>query len=734
MRRTGRLFIALVLGCATVLASAPSAQVRRWPSSKPPAPWPASRTALPPFEIRTIGNGLRVVVVAQHEQPVVSAQLLVMAGAALDPPGKGGLANLVAALLDQGTTSLRVSGIAEAVEAAGAELTVLSGMDATFVQMNVLAERLSGGLEILSSVTRSPSFPREELERQRQQLRAALRANYADPAYIADAAFARLVYGRHPYGRPADGTPDSTSRITRDDLVAFHRRHYVPNRSELAIVGDVDVSRAFADAERAFGTWESRAVADMSPEALPAPAPRMVIVDVPGAQQTEVRMGGLTVSRLHPDAESLDLAVRLLAGEGANPVLKSIRDGGGVTATFDGYRDAGVVRAGTRLPRASETSASVTVEAVRLLSDEWRRLGIGKGVTDRTLDPIGRRTAAGDPMGLETPGSISTRVLTALLYGRPLESLATSADRLLALTPDDVTRVARQHLPVEALTTVVVGNAAALAPRLKRLVDDATVFAVVPLSALSLDADDLQRSSAPPPATLALPPEATPADRVRARSVVSLAAKAAGGVDRIRDLAGLRADGQTVMLTPDGPLTATSSTTFQYPDRMLMRLDVSGQVLVQVFDAGHAWLSDAHGPRDASEPMRRDLEAVVARDWLVLFKAVLADQMAGRRLPDETGRSGESLLAAEFWSPRLPPVRLVVDASTGRLVRVSYQVAGPVGLEVVDDVFSDFRLVGGLQVPHRIVTRRDGVAVHERTLSAVVADPALAAGLFSKPK
>ena len=310
---------ALVLAMAGTV----SAQVKGWPTEKPPTPLPAKAAPFPPYETRTLGNGMRVVVVTQNEQPVVSAQLLVMAGSALDPPGKGGLASLVAALLDQGTTTHKAVEIAEAVEAAGAELTVTSGLDATFAQMTVLADGLAFGLETLSSVVRTPSFPREELERQRQQLRSALRLSYGDPSYLADAVFARLVYGRHPYGLPPDGTPESTSSITRNDLVAFHRQHYVPGRCILAIVGDVDAPRAFAEADRVFGGWEMRSVPeDPMPGAPLSRVAHAVVVDMPDAEQTEIRVGALAIPRGHAQALPLDIAVRTLGGDGDNRLLR----------------------------------------------------------------------------------------------------------------------------------------------------------------------------------------------------------------------------------------------------------------------------------------------------------------------------------------------------------------------------------------------------------------------------
>ena len=403
-----------------------------------------------------------------------------------------------------------------------------------------------------------------------------------------------------------------------------------------------------------------------------------------------------------------------------------------VAAAFDANRDAGVVRVSARTAAAtSQVSAGSTIDALHLIVDEWRRLALGGGVTDEAIEPVKTRAAGREPLGFETPGSISTRVLTAILHGRPLEELGAYGERVRSLTAEPVKWAAVGYLPTSAFTVVVVGHAGNLAPELRKAgLEDVRV---VRLSALDLGADDLQRGSSPP--SSAMPPsQVSSADWVRARSVFSFAAVSAGGVDLIRGVTALRAEGDTVMHTPAGPLAARSVTMTQYPDRTRIQLTMPGGALVQVYNAGHAWLADSHGPRDATEAMRRDFAALAARDWVALFKAALADELTGRRLTDETGSGGKTLAVAEVWSDRLPPVRVAVDAARGRLVRISYQVPGPAGPETVEELFDDFRVVGGILMPHRMVTRRDGVAILEKTLSALTVNPVLPAGIFDKPR
>ncbi len=282
---------ALVLGAVFPLPA--RAQMRDWPSERPPRPLPAREAKFPPYSVRTLSNGLQVIAVSQNEQPSVSLRLIVRAGGAQDPADKPGVATLAAALLDQGTTTKDAEQIATAIDSIGGALGTGAGSDLSFVNAIVMKDSLGLGLDLVSDLARHPAFAAEEIERQRQQVLSGLQVSYDDPDYLAGVVFDRVVYGAHPYGRPDSGTPSSIASISRQDLLAFHRAWYGANNAILAIVGDVTADEAFAGAERAFGSWEK--APNTAPRA-PDPPPstrRVVVIDRPGAVQTEIRVGNI---------------------------------------------------------------------------------------------------------------------------------------------------------------------------------------------------------------------------------------------------------------------------------------------------------------------------------------------------------------------------------------------------------------------------------------------------------
>src|SRR5262249_36530150 len=188
---------------------------------RPPVPLHGRVVNLPPYEIQTLENGLKVVAVLHHEQPAVSMRLLIRAGSAADPKGKLGLVHELASLLDQGTESKSAGELADQIDFIGGAMGAGAATDLTFLNMIVMKDSFETGMRMLSDMARHPAFSQVEIDRQRQQTISALGVSLQDPEWVADAVFDRLVYGFHPYGMPHTGTPETIANITRDDLVAF---------------------------------------------------------------------------------------------------------------------------------------------------------------------------------------------------------------------------------------------------------------------------------------------------------------------------------------------------------------------------------------------------------------------------------------------------------------------------------------------------------------------------------
>lgn len=486
-----RLLAVLLLAGWTGSATASDQQ---WPESRPPSPLPAKSVDFPPYQLKTLANGLQVLVVLHHEQPSVSFRLLVRAGAMQEPEAKPGVASFVASLLNQGTATRSAGQIALQVDSAGGIIASGSGNELSFVSGAVIKDQTELLLSIASDLAQNPAFAPEEIDRQRRQMLSSLQVSYDDPDYLAGLVFDRLVFGFHPYGRPNEGTPESITKITRDDLVAFHKAWFVPNNSLLAVVGDLTAEEAFAAADKAFGSWQRRDVPAIKTIEPPQPTQRVIVIDRPGSAQTEIRVGHIGVARTHPDFLPLDLAVRILGGEGANRLFGVLRSERGLTygasAEFHTYKGGGDIVAET------DTRSSATAQSLKLMVEEFWRLQ-KESVSQGELTGAQEFLAGNFPLTIESPGAIAQQVLAHLFYGLDLSEIETYRDRVVRATPADIQRVAKQFLKPDKLSIVLVGDASVFADQLAK--EGFANFERIPLAQLDISSPTLKNTRPPTP-------------------------------------------------------------------------------------------------------------------------------------------------------------------------------------------------------------------------------------------
>jgi zinc protease len=715
--------VALLIGLAV------RAPAQTWPSERPPRPLAARDVKFPPYAIKTLENGLQVIAVSHHEQPAVSLRLLVRAGAAQDPTDKPGVASLAAMLLDQGTqgTPARsAQDIAQSIDQIGGALGTGAGTDLTFVNAVVMKDSFDFALSLVSDVARNPAFAPEEIDRQRQQILSSLKVSYEDPEYLANVVFDRLVYGFHPYGKPNSGTPESISRLTRDDLVAFHKAYFAPNNAILAIVGDITPEEAFKGAQRAFGNWERRPDATpLTPPAPPEPTRRVVIVDRPGAVQTEIRVGHLAVPRKHPDYLAVDLATKILGGEGSNRLHRVLRSERGLTygasADLETMRQAGDIVAET------DTRSESTGEALRLVVDEYWKLQrerVGVGELEGAKDYL----SGSFPLTIETPSDIALQVLNAVFYGLDLEDLQTFRDRVMAVTVDDIQRVAKTYFKPDRLSIVLVGDASVFAKQLAGA--GFPEFERISLSDLDLTAADLRRIPRPAPA--AKDQEQARAADAPASRLIQRAIDAKGGLERLRAVRTARADTQTTLVTSDGRVQTASSTYIAYPDRYRVEAVLPSGRLVQVYAGGDAWVRGPNGLAEASPAERERFRAGAKRDIISLLLRAERGEVAARALP-EVRDGAQRLQVLELAPGTSDAVTLFLDPATALVVKQRYTSNGPAGPAESEEVFSDYRVVDGIQVAFRAVVRQAGATVVEREVTRFAINIPLDDALFRKP-
>jgi zinc protease len=466
-----RGFCRVLLGAGLAVGLFAGAAAAQYPKTPPP-PGPLTPAPFPPFREVTLPNGLRILVVESHKQPIVSISLSFGAGSVHDPTGKEGLAEMVAGLLTKGAGERTAEQIAETIEGAGGSLTAGAGNDFLTVSASVLTQSLPLAFSLLADVVMRPTFPASEVDLLRTQTLSGLQVALSQPETIASNAFRKALYGEHPYARSA--TPSTVGAITRDDITAFHRSRLRPGGALLVLAGDVTLSQARRLALQSFQGWLGTP-AEAPPARPPAErtATELVLVHRPGSVQSNILVGNLTWSPTDPRHYAAIVANKVLGGGTDSRLFLILREQ--KSWTYGAYSGLTRRRGIGYFTASAEVRTEVTDSALTELLTQLRRIGNEPIPPAEFEDSKGALTGS-YPLSIETADEVANAVANARLYGLPADYVQTYRVRLGEVTPAAAQAAARAAIRPEAAVIVVVGDAQKLYDRVKgiaptRLVD-----------------------------------------------------------------------------------------------------------------------------------------------------------------------------------------------------------------------------------------------------------------------
>ncbi|MDX2276855.1 MAG: pitrilysin family protein [Hyphomonadaceae bacterium] len=423
---------------------------------QPPSPGAAVAAIVPATAERTLANGLRVIVASDHDLPLISANLRVSYGAAVDPRARAGLAGITADLLNKGTTTRSATEIASQIESLGASLAAGAGADSSTLALQTISNQAEDAFTLFADVARNPTFAGEELERSQQQSLDGLSVALSDPGSLVGLAMPRAIYGDAPYGGVA--SPRSIAAITRDEAALYHRTYWRPDAAVLVISGDVSAEDGFALAERHFGDW-ARPAAPLpaQPDASAnAGAPRTIVIDLPDTGQAAVSMGVIGAPRTGPDFFPLLLANDIMGGGYSSRLSQEIRIRRGLS--YGAYSGFSPRRAPGPIIASAQTRNDAAVQVAELMAAEFERIGS----TDATPAEITARKASliGDfGRDVETTAGVAGQLSALALFGLPPSRLATYVDDVNAVDAAQVRAAGARYLDQDTADLVVAGDA-----------------------------------------------------------------------------------------------------------------------------------------------------------------------------------------------------------------------------------------------------------------------------------
>jgi zinc protease len=415
---------------------------------------PSSAADINPVRFVT-PNGITVLFLEQHYLPTVEVHALVKAGSAQDSPEKAGLANLVASLLDEGTTTRSSKQIAEQIDFVGGALAAKASEDFTTVSVRVLKKDADLGIGLLADVLMHPAFHRQEFERVRAQIVGEIASDEDDPGHVALKAFNQLVFHGHPYRWPANGSEESLNKISVADVQQFHAREYLPNQTIMAIVGDLTQDQASTLVQTHFGSWKKGTPAPFSPKK-PTPVERKMVqlIDKDLTQSTII-LGHTGISRTSPDYYPITVMNYILgAGGFSSRLMDSIRDKQGLAYGVMSHFDTRLMPGAFMVNLQTRTEA--TNQAITGVLQELKGMRESP-VSDQELNDAKAFIVGSFPLRIDTSAKLAQVLAQVEFYNLGLDYFTQYPKAIEKVTKDDVLRVAKQYLDPQHYALVVVG-------------------------------------------------------------------------------------------------------------------------------------------------------------------------------------------------------------------------------------------------------------------------------------
>lgn len=435
--------------------------------TRAPGPGASRPVPIPVFDRRELGSGLVLACAPRRTVPLVEIELLLSAGGERSPSDRPGLAQLTAALLDEG--SLRRSGpeLSAALERRGGALATSCDWNAASIRLSLPSSELQLGFDLLAELLFEPSFPSSELERLRRQSLAELARRVDQPGVLADEELARGLYPGTVYAEPLLGTGRSLGTISREEIVEFHRENYALRSARLVVAGDFDPEAAAALAESTLAPRvRASPNGDVRVEASDSPTIRSVIVDRPGAAQTELRIGQVGIPRRHPDRTAMGFLNSLFGGKFTSRVNLNLRERLGITyGAFSRLTDRR--SAGPFTVACAVSNQAVGLAATEILR-ELDRLRT-EPVDPSELEETRSYLLGVLPYGLQTIEGLASRLRDIALFDLPLDQMERTIVEYRSLDAEQLLELARRQVHPERSLIVAAGPASELAAQLEPL-------------------------------------------------------------------------------------------------------------------------------------------------------------------------------------------------------------------------------------------------------------------------
>ena len=403
-----------------------------------------------------LANGIVLLVAERPAVPIVAVRIFMRAGAVLDPPDRAGLANLTGSLLTRGTAKRTGPELDSSIEFVGGSVEASAGRDGMTASLAVLKRDLPLGLDLLSEVVLTPTFPEAEVQRRVARIQASIKRSEEDPGTVAWRALSRLIFPNHPYGAPVEGTIESVGKLTRDDVLAFYRERVRPDTAIISVVGAVTVDEARREVLARFGVWPRPGTPPPTvASATPASSPQTVWITKDLTQAT-IMLGRQGIRQTHPDYFPLAVASYVLGGGSASRLYGRVREEGGLAYAV--YSSLSPGKYGASLAVSAQTRTAEVPKVIDALRAELGRM-TREPVDERELRLAKDYLIGSFPLRLDTSSKVADFLVAIEEQGLGLDYADRYKAEVAKVTVADVQRMAAKYFTPDGFNQVVVGAA-----------------------------------------------------------------------------------------------------------------------------------------------------------------------------------------------------------------------------------------------------------------------------------
>jgi zinc protease len=636
---------------------------------------------LPPLKVPdpvevTLSNGMKILLLEDHELPLVSGAALIRTGNLFDPSTKRGLAGLTGEVLRSGGTKTRTGDqLDQDLENVAASIESQIGETSATLTFSCLKDNTDQVLALFKDLLTSPEFRQDKVDLAKTQTRSGISRRNDDPDGIAEREFSDIVYGRNtPYGWRVEYA--DIDNIQRQDLINFYRRYYFPANITLEVYGDFSAAELRTKLEQLFSDWKySQPAVPAFPKVVEKAAPGLFLASKDDITQTFIQVGELGGELRDKDYPALEVAAEILGGGFSSRLFRNVRTLHGWAYSISASWNANYDHPGTFVISGSTQSVH-TVDTLKAVGEELDKIRTAE-VTDQELQSAKDTVLNGFVFNFDRPSKTINRLMIYQYFGYPKDFIFQYQKAIAAVTKADILRVAQQYFQPKNLSYVAVGN-----PK-----DFGT-----PLASLGLQVEPIDLTI-PEPKPQTAGPDAPPPDAAslaKGKELLQRVQQALGGADKLAAVKDLQFHADLEVFTPGASMKVKQTNSFIAPS--IVRQDNELPFLKQSVysDGASGWLASMQGVQNLAPPVLKQIRGEAFRQMASL---AMSDRDANRTVNylgqgviDISSKDGES-------------VRLSVDEKTGIPVKLAYQQSAGEGGSAVEEIFSDWRDVDGIRLP-----------------------------------